>query len=227
MSRFTTDKQLLVPESFYVPIAELRLTEDIKNRMKYVQYKLKLDKCVHCIHCQWSIATIRSYWGYVTDEFLVRSCFREHKGGIQIKVINRVINKCKHSIISTLDNKVGNNLYDVLKSIKVVKKYMPLQKSEAWERHPAVSMREWKKDETKRLTFNDEGKDITVQDDLRYLYLVTQNKEIMELWIAPNSPIAIGLSPHVPLKDKTFDITKTVGKTRSETRYNCVEVTKA
>ena len=101
---------------------------------------------------------------------------------------------------------------------------MPLEKAEAWERHPVISLRTWKNAETKTVTFTDEGKDVTTQYGIGYLYLVNEEKTIKELWIRPNSPLAIGLAPHVPLKDKTMQITKKTGKTNEETRYSAKQV---
>ena len=103
---------------------------------------------------------------------------------------------------------------------------MPLDKAEAWERHPQLSLRTWKNGEAKTVTFTDEGKDVTTQYGLGYLYLVTEaeDKTVKELWIRPNSPLAIGLSPNVPLKDKTFKITKKTGKANEDTRYTAEQL---
>ena len=101
---------------------------------------------------------------------------------------------------------------------------MPLEKAEAWERYPRISLRTWKNAETKTLTFNDEGKDVDTEYGMGYLYLVKENKETNELWIRPNSPLAIGLAPYVPLKDKTFKITKKTGKANEDTRYTAEQL---
>lgn len=108
---------------------------------------------------------------------------------------------------------------------------MPIEKAEQFERYPAIGLRGWKNAEIRRMTFIDEGKDITGDwVGIRYLYHVETpakikgETETRELWIAPNSPLSITLSQHVPLNGKTFDITKTTGKTLKETRYTAVEV---
>ena len=104
---------------------------------------------------------------------------------------------------------------------------MPLQKSEAWESHPKISLRTWKNAETKTVTFTDEGKDIpNTPYGPSYLYLVTEagDKTLKELWIKPNSPLAICLSPNVPLKNKTFKITKKTGKANEDTRYTAEQL---
>ena len=104
---------------------------------------------------------------------------------------------------------------------------MPLEKSEAWESHPRISLRAWKNGETKTVTFTDEGKDVpNTPYGLSYIYLVTEDpdKTIKELWIRPNGPLAIGLAPNVPLKNKTFKIAKKTGKENLDTRYNAEQV---
>ena len=103
---------------------------------------------------------------------------------------------------------------------------MPLDKAEAWERHPQLSLRTWKNAETKTVKFTDEGKDVTTEYGLGYLYLIKEagDPTLKELWIRPNSPLAIGLSPYVPLKDKTFKITKKTGKANEDTRYTATQV---
>lgn len=103
---------------------------------------------------------------------------------------------------------------------------MPLEHQEAFERHEKVSLRGWKGGEVKVFNFLDDGKDVdTPQYGIAYLYLV-ENKagKTMELWIAPKSPLAIGLAPFAPsFKGRTLKITKTTGKAQKDTRYTIEE----
>lgn len=101
---------------------------------------------------------------------------------------------------------------------------MPLEKTEAWTRHPPISLKNWKNRETEILTFQDEGKDIQTPNGLSYLYHVTQkgSKELKELWVRPGGPLAIALSPHVPLRGLVLKVTKTTGAQPKDTRYVAV-----
>jgi hypothetical protein len=57
-----------------------------------------------------------------------------------------------------------------------------------------------------------------------YLFTVKEGKETRSLWVKPQSALAIGLAPYVPLKGKTLKILKS-GSGLKDTRYT-VEVTK-
>ncbi len=69
----------------------------------------------------------------------------------------------------------------------------------------------------------EDDKDTQTQNGLMYLFTVKEGKEIKNLWVKPQSALAIGLAPYVPLKGKTLKIVKT-GQ-GLDTRYT-VEVTK-
>lgn len=103
---------------------------------------------------------------------------------------------------------------------------MPLEHQEAFERHEKVSLRGWKGGVSRTFKFLDDGKDVdTPQYGLAYLYLVeNEKKETNELWIAPKSPLAIGLAPYAPsFNGRTLKITKVTGKAQKDTRYTVEE----
>lgn len=112
------------------------------------------------------------------------------------------------------------------------KKHMPIIKQEQYDpekRHPRLSLENWRNKQKKRITFLDEGKDMPSQygpTGIAYLYTIKLKSEPdpHEVWMQPKSAIVIALQSHVPLKGKTFDITKTTGATFKDTRYVAEEI---
>jgi hypothetical protein len=102
---------------------------------------------------------------------------------------------------------------------------MPLTKSEPYTQYESISKRSWKTDTAKILTFLEDDRDAQTQNGLMYLFVVKEGKETEALWVKPQSALAIGLAPYVPLKGKTLKILKS-GSGLKDTRYT-VEVTKA
>jgi hypothetical protein len=107
------------------------------------------------------------------------------------------------------------------------KKMCPLTKTEPRTKLPdKITPQEFEKGVV--ATFLNDGIDITTQNGLQYLYVVTliaNPKEERSIWIKPNSSRAIAFSPHVPLKDKTFKISKSgIGQ---GTRFVVEEVVKS
>jgi len=113
---------------------------------------------------------------------------------------------------------------------------MPLEKSEPFTRHKAISKRNWKGGQEKTLTFITNTKDVDkTEHGLMYVAKVTEGKkplhiadvkeeDLRELWIKPEGALAICLAEFVPLLGKTLEITKTTGATNKDTRYNAKEV---